>query len=117
MGSFDLGFGDFLQARGASFGVVLGGLALLLHLFDAVHLVAAHVADRHARLLGFTTHQLHVLAPALFRQRRDCHPDDLTVARPVAAPAAFVAGVLYDPALALVLYLDDQRALPARAVL
>ena len=72
-----------VQPGRPALGVVLRDLALLLHLLDAVHLVATHVADRHPRLLCLLAHELHVFAAAFLGERWDRHPDDLSVARRV----------------------------------
>src|SRR5438105_10418972 len=54
----DLRFGDLLQPPGAALRVVLGHLALLLHVLHAVQLVAADVANRDARLFRFLADEL-----------------------------------------------------------
>src|ERR1700724_2276549 len=70
----DVGVGDLLQALQRPFCLVLGDLALLLHPLHPVDLVAADVADRDARLLGFLPDHLHVVPPALLGEGRDGNP-------------------------------------------
>src|SRR5579864_5238131 len=78
--ALDLGFGDLLQARVGSLGIILGNLAILLQLVDAVQLVAPDVPDRDPRLFRLLPDELHVLAAALLGQGRDGHADHLAVA-------------------------------------
>src|SRR5215467_6759565 len=85
-----VGVGDLLELVARALGVVLGDVAGALLLVDVLELLAAHVADGHARLLGALLDHLHVLAPALLGERRDGHPDHLAV----------VGGVEADPGVA-----------------
>src|SRR5258708_9602539 len=111
----DLAFGDLLQAGVGPFRVVLGDLARLLHLVDAVDLVAPRVADRDARLLRLLADDLHELAPALLGQRRNRDSDDVAVIRRIEARVTRAQSLLHRPDLALVVDLHDQEARFGRA--
>src|SRR5258708_15028171 len=78
----DLAFGDLLQAGVGPFRVVLGDLARLLHLVDAVDLVAPRGADRDARLLRPLADDLHELSAALLCHWRNRGPGGGVLIRP-----------------------------------
>src|SRR2546427_1893805 len=105
----DRGLGDLLQPPRAALRIVLRHLALLLHVFHAMQLVAADVANRDARLLRLLTHQLHVFAAALFSEWRDGDPDHLAVARRVETLFAGAQRLLDRAHLALVVDLHDEE--------
>src|SRR5256712_11695583 len=105
----DLGLGDLLEADRRSFRVVLRHLALLLHVFDAVQLVAPHVANRDPGLLGSLAHELDVLAAPFLGQRRDRDSDDLTVVGWVQALLARAQRFFDRSDLALVIDLDHEQ--------
>src|SRR5438034_9853758 len=106
----DLGLGDLLQAPRGALRLVLRHLALLLHLLDAVELIAADVADGDPRLLGLLADELDVLLAALLGQLRDRHADHLAVVGGVQALVARAERLLDRADLALVVDLDDQQA-------
>src|SRR5437773_6089637 len=106
----DLGLGDLLQAPRGALRLVLRHLALLLHLLDAVELVAADVADGDPRLLGLLADELDVLLAALLGQRWDRHADHLAVVGGVQTLVARAEGLLERANLALVVDLHDQQA-------
>src|SRR5581483_11289598 len=106
---FDLRLRDLLQAGVRALGVVLRDLALLLHLVDPVQLVAPHVADRDASLLGLLLDELDVLAPALFRQWRDGDADERSVVGRVQSLLVPTKRLLDGADLALVVDLHDQQ--------
>src|SRR4051794_782946 len=77
--------GDLLKLGLRAALLVLADLALLAHLAQVVHDVAADVADLHAALLGDVMEDLdHLLAP-LLGQRRDGQADELAVVGRVQA--------------------------------
>src|SRR6266550_1453794 len=75
----DLGFGDLLQPARPALRLVLGHLALFLHVIHAVQLVAADVANRDPRFFRLLADELHVFPAALLGKGRDGHSDDLAV--------------------------------------
>ena len=105
----DLRLGDLLQAGVGALRVVLGHLALLLHLVDPVQLVAPDVADRDPRLLRLLPDELDEVAAALLGQRRDRHADHGAVARRVEALVPAPQSLLDGADLALVIDLDHEQ--------
>src|SRR5437762_394446 len=106
----DLGFGDLLQPARPALRLVLGHLALFLHVIHAVELVAADVANRDARFFRLLADELHVLPAALLGKGRDGHSDDLAVTGWIEALLTRAQRLLDRPHLALVVDLHHQQA-------
>src|SRR5215469_5406014 len=104
-----VGVGDLLELIAGALGLVLGDLAGPLTLVDLLQLLAAHVADGHARLLRALLDHLHVLAATLLGERRDGHPDHLAVVGRVETDPGVPDGLLDRAHLAPVVDLDDEH--------
>ncbi len=83
--------------------------AFLLHLVDAVELVAADVPDRHPRLLRLLLDELHVLAAPLLGQGWDRDADDLAVVGGVQSLVARPQGLLDRADLTPVVNLNHEQ--------
>ena len=87
------------------------GLALGLQLAQVLHRVAAHVADRHASLLGEVAHDLDELAPALLGQLGHGQAHEVAVVGGVQADVGLVDRLLdrLDRGLVVGLHGDQAR--------
>src|SRR3546814_14993050 len=90
--------------------LIFGDFVVVFHFLQHLHAVAAHVAHRHARLLGIVAGDLGEFDAALFRQGRDRHAHELAVAGRVEAEAGIADRLLDGTHHAAVPYLHGDHA-------
>ena len=107
---FDELIGYILHFFLAVLEIVLGYLAVLLHLLELIHAVSADRADGDLAILGKLLDILDYLAALILSQRREGQSDNLAVILRVDAEIGGLDSLLDLLEQAAVPRLDDERA-------